>query len=653
LAIADRQAERSHRSPPVTARALTLGTLCVLFMAWGGHFTRHIGHTTKMAQDHLPWGVVVPFFVIAALLNKLIQKTRPKAVLTSTELLVIFAMASVGSALPSYFMAHLIANIAGPYYYPSPENGWAVDLLPNMPSWAILTDRQAVRWFFEGLPTGKSIPWGAWATPLFWRLSLVGSIGIFCFCTVAILRKQWVEHERLVFPLMALPLHAVEADEDGRSGFWTIGFMNKPVFWLGFALGSFAIFWNMIGYFVPLFPTIPSNYGALQFGPQFPPIPIVVYPLIVGSTYFIDLDISLSVIVFRFLLTLEMGFLNQVGADIGETHNSGNTEFENWQDLGALFLIVPWSLWMAREHLSAVVRKAFFKDPDVDDSRELLPYRAAVAGWIGSSVFIVAWCVGSGMSILTAAVFLGLVFIIWMGITRMSIEGGLISTRTIQAQFPTHRILGAVNMSATGIVAIAMTKNWHHDLKTALMAPMANATKLLDAARDHRGNLVLAVVIAVVVVAGGSAYYAIASGYETGAYNYGAIYADYLQGKFDTAVGYVRDPFGVKRFRAWWSFLGFGTVALMSALRYVFPGWRLHSIGFVTATTYPAKRVVLSIFIGWLAKLGTLRAGGIGLYRRATPLFLGLMLGYFGGVGVSFIVDLIWFAERGHSLALY
>jgi hypothetical protein len=148
----------------------------------------------------------------------------------------------------------------------------------------------------------------------------------------------------------------------------------------------------------------------------------------------------------------------------------------------------------------------------------------------------------SGMSLLTAAVFFGLVFIIWMGIARMSIEGGLISTRTVQAQFPVVRILGAGNMTSTGLVAIAMTKNWHHDMKTALIAPMANAVKVTDASREHRNMLVLAMAIAVVVVAGGSAYYAIASGYQTGAYNYGSIYADSVQSKFDTAVGYIKRP---------------------------------------------------------------------------------------------------------------
>ena len=645
--------EPAPTSPPVTTRALLLGTLCVIFMAWGGHWTRHIGHTTKMAQDHLPWGVVVPFFIIAAFLNKIIHKVRPSAVFTSTELLVIFGMAGIGSALPSYFMAHLISNIAATHYYPTPENGWAIDLLPNLAKWTVVTDRQAVRWFFEGLPRGASIPWNAWAVPLFWRMSLVGAVASFCYCTVAILRKQWVEHERLTFPLMALPLHATRPKQPDEEGFWTIGFMNSPLFWLGAAIGSFAILWNIIGYFVPLFPEIPRGAGQIQFGTHFPPVLTRIYPVIIGSAYFIDLDVSLTIWVFRLLITLEMGFLNRIGVDIGPTHGAGNTLFENWNDLGALLLIIPWSLWMAREHLATVFRKAWHGDPDIDDSRELIPYRGALLGWVGSALFIIGWCIASGMALLTAIVFFAFVVIIWLGVTRMSIEGGLISTRPIHAQTATFHILGAVNMRPSGMVAIAMTRTWHRDMKTALIAPTANAVRLFDALREHRLRLGLAVAIAVVVVAGGSAWYAIDTGYQTGAYNYGSIYADSVQSTFDEVVAYIRDPFAVKRFRAWWTLLGFGTVSAMALLRYLFPWWPLHPIGFVTATTYPAKIVPFSIFISWLAKLIILRAGGISLYRRATPFFLGLMLGYFGGVAISFVIDVIWFPGEGHSLGLY
>ncbi|MBK35935.1 MAG: hypothetical protein CME26_10465 [Gemmatimonadetes bacterium] len=62
---------------------------------------------------------------------------------------------------------------------------------------------------------------------------------MFGFCLVAILRKQWVEHERLGFPLVTLPESLAETD---REGFFTVRMLNRPLFWLGFVLGSATIY---------------------------------------------------------------------------------------------------------------------------------------------------------------------------------------------------------------------------------------------------------------------------------------------------------------------------------------------------------------------------------------------------------------------------
>ena len=182
---------------------------------------------------------------------------------------------------------------------------------------------------------------------------------------------------------------------------------------------------------------------------------------------------------------------------------------------------------------------------------------------------------------------------------------------------------------------------------------MANSVRMFEDLRRDRGRLALAVAIAFVVVSGGSAWYAIVSGYDTGAYNYGAIYAEYVQNVFDRAVSYVRDPFALKRYLALWGLLGVASTGIVSLFRHRFPGFPLSPIGFVSATTYPANQSIFSIFIAWSAKSVILRTGGIGLYRKASPFFHGLMLGYFVGVGISFIVDCIWFPGEGHSLALY
>ncbi|MBT4976713.1 MAG: hypothetical protein HOM86_05160, partial [Gemmatimonadetes bacterium] len=45
-----------------------------------------------------------------------------------------------------------------------------------------------------------------------------------------------------------------------------------------------------------------------------------------------------------------------------------------------------------------------------------------------------------------------------------------------------------------------------------------------------------------------------------------------------------------------------------------------------------------------------LRFGGVGLYLRLKPLFLGMVVGFFFGVFFSFAVDYFWFMGAGHPI---
>ena len=636
---------------PVTTRAILLGAGCAAFLGWGGHYTRHIGHTTKMAADHLPWGAVVPVFFIAVVVNKLLQKVNAKWVLTRAEILVIAGMALIASALPSYFMGYVIANTAAPFYFANEENRWEDDLHPHLTDWAHVREPSAVKWFFEGLPRGAEIPWEVWVLPLFWRLSLVAAIGVLALCAGSILRKQWVEHERLTFPLMSLPLAMAEREPRGA---FLVGFMNRPIFWVGFGLAFFQIGWGIIGYFVPLFPALPRNFGVLDFGRDFPGVHTSLYPMIVGVSYFIGLDVLSSILVFQVLLILEMGILNRLGIEIGATHTTATSQFENLQGFGALCVIVPWTLWIARGHLREVFRKAWYGDPTVDDDREILSYRSSAIGLFLSALFIIAWCTASGMPVYIATGFLLVVVLIWLGITRLTVEGGVISARMMRAQPVMLNLVGSLHFTPAGIAGLALTEAWHKDIKTILMADLANANRLFEAYTADRRRLLIAVVTALGTVVITSTLYQVTSSYATGAFNYGGIYGPFIQGVFDSAAGHIRDPFRVNRKQMMWSLFGVITAGSTVILRYALPRWPLHPIGFVAATAHTTnRRNTFPIFVAWLAKLLILRIGGIRLYQRSTPFFFGLALGYFVGVGVSALVDGIWFPGQGHSWGLY
>jgi len=90
---------------------------------------------------------------------------------------------------------------------------------------------------------------------------------------------------------------------------------------------------------------------------------------------------------------------------------------------------------------------------------------------------------------------------------------------------------------------------------------------------------------------------------------------------------------------------------VLTALHHAYPWWPIHPMGLpVAVCTYPMTIYVFSIFLGWFAKTTVLRMGGSRLYSQVRPFFIGLILGFFAGAGLSFFVDMIWFPGAGHVL---
>ncbi|MBK35937.1 MAG: hypothetical protein CME26_10475 [Gemmatimonadetes bacterium] len=201
------------------------------------------------------------------------------------------------------------------------------------------------------------------------------------------------------------------------------------------------------------------------------------------------------------------------------------------------------------------------------------------------------------MPLFVTLLFVTLLIVVWLGITRFAIEGGLISSRTIQAQFFTYRMVGVETIPPAGLVGFGLTETWHHDIKTILLADLANASYLFRDFRAERRRLVFAVGLSIVLVVCGSAFYQIASSYDTGAFNYGGIYGPYVNSTYDTIATHIRDPYAIKRERALIGLAGMATTALVLFLRYLWASFPLHPIGFAAVTAYPVNRIVFSFLI--------------------------------------------------------
>ena len=72
---------------------------------------------------------------------------------------------------------------------------------------------------------------------------------------------------------------------------------------------------------------------------------------------------------------------------------------------------------------------------------------------------------------------------------------------------------------------------------------------------------------------------------------------------------------------------GFLVVVFLTAMRQRFLWWQLHPAAYAISKGYDISFFWFSILIGFVVKWMLIRYGGIGRYRRARPLFLGLILG--------------------------
>ena len=484
---------------------MTIGAVLAILATTVGTYGRFVLQTTRLDQNHLSMAAVVPLALIVLFFARSIRLSRG-------ELLVIFCMPLISSTMPTYFIGKLTANIAIPYYMAGPENQWATYYGSYLPDWAIVPPGEQLRWFYEGLPPGAAVPWDIWVVPVLWWMTLIAAFYICALCLMVILRKQWVEHERIDYPLMELPLALVETPEDGR--FFSIPVMNRPGFWFGFGTTMFVILWNVVSYFAPMFPSIPWQLPSLQFGRYFPPIPLRLYWIVMAFGFFMKREILFSLWFFDLFTNVEIGIFNRLGYKVEMIEEYSTSPLSiGAQSMGALIAIVSVGLWMARDHLRDVFRKALGRASEIDDTSEILSYRASVFGLIGSLMYLLWWHVRTGMEPTFALVFLFGALVMYLGVTRVIAEAGLISLRAPLTPQPFGMmLLGTDALSQRTLVSIAVAYSWCSDLKTTIMPALAHSTRLFDTIPGNRRRLLWPVVVAMVAGVVSTFAYTIYSG---------------------------------------------------------------------------------------------------------------------------------------------
>jgi len=645
----------------VTLRAVGLGLGLVAALDILAIYFRYIVHGSLMTYSHIPMAMLIIFTLM--IFGGAIASRLTGVALSSSEWHTILAMGIVGAAVPGFGLSgYVLGYMGAPYYFATEANEWDKYLHPYIPEWLIPNDEaRVVTWFFEGVPKGAEVPWGAWALPLLWWGTMIVAAFVVLACVAVIFRKQWVQNERLVFPAMAPLIDMVSSPGSGKR--FLPEFTRDYIFWIGFGITFGVIAWNCLNYFIPGFPRFPIYSGRWYWiDRQFPPIRGFLGIFTICFSYFASLDVLFSLWFFDLLFIIEGGSLNKMGLTAISPYYYRGVYY--WQTKGAFVVLVCSVFWVARHHLREVLRNALGRASEVDDREELLSYRAALIGLVVGLVYMWIWLARVGFDPVQAAFLLLAVIFTYVGMAKIIADTGLPYTNVPAGPWGlVAPWIGSQGISASTQVAYRFSGILTSHFKGLFLPSLTHAGRVAEGVTGNRRRLMTALALAFAVSLLVSFAYTLHLGYKGGAYNFNSweitrAGEGHFRGTADAVkrvlTGDVSPPDYVDH-PDYMSFFAVGG-ALMAALiymRYRFVWWPLHPVGLAISGSYLARLISFTVFMAWVIKLVMLKVGGPGVYRKSRPFFIGLLVGYILGVALSALIDIIWFPDRGHYVHRY
>ena len=166
----------------MSLKAIILGAFVVLAVVCGAPYSIWMVRSSEITWSYFPTSVGFCFIALF-LLNLLLKRLNSPLTIRPPEWAIIICMGLAATGIPTFIVGTLLAIISSPYYGATPENDWEGNIHSFLPDWLVPSpEGDAMRHFYEGLPSGQSIPFEAWVGPLFWWLSLIFSIYFICFC---------------------------------------------------------------------------------------------------------------------------------------------------------------------------------------------------------------------------------------------------------------------------------------------------------------------------------------------------------------------------------------------------------------------------------------------------------------------------------------
>jgi hypothetical protein len=644
-AAAPENARRVEKPSPETQgtfrryRAIIIGTLLVpvnifllLYMEIGSRSTT--GGAGPYPSTISLFANTILFLVVLTALNGLYARRFNRPGLDKGELLVIYVMLTISTAIVSIdFLDVLVPMMSYPFRAATPENEWAAKILPHISPWISVSDPEALKGWYEGhstLYTWEHVrPWlvpvSVWSGVIFVMLSVM-------FCINTILRRQWVQNEKLLFPIVELPLQITE--QGSRLA-------RSRLLWLGFGIAGGISILNGLQVLYPTLPSIPvkmrdlSPFMATRPWNAIGWTPVSFYPYAIGFGFLLPVDMLFSCWFFFIMWRV----VRILGAVYGAYDVTPKFPFMDQQALGAYYIVAVFALWSGRKHLKEVFRAAWRGERTRDEADEPMGYRTAFLGLVLGTVALMWFFQFIGLSWWLAVVCVLLYFFLALAIAKMHAEFGP-PAHDLHNMGPEAVLTGMMGTRAfTPGELTGLSWFWwfNRAYRSIPIAYQLDALKIGQRTNTPQRYMALAIGLASVVAVISGFWIYLHFGYQKGA----------SVGMAGHVVWFAVEAFS-QRLQAWidnptrpnvphtlaigWG-MGFAYFLYFMKLRAGW--WPFHPLGFAISTSYSIGTLWLPLMIAWGAKALILRFGGLRAYKVALDFFLGLLLG-------DFIVGCLW-----------
>lgn len=619
--------------PALPVRIVTMVVLSIGLTWLMGYWIRQGEIVALSAQmtEAVPSIPGLAALLLLVAINPLLRRLPFVRDLSPAEIIVVYLFTTVATFMFACGVTRfLIATVSAGYYYTTPTA--PIDTIaPLIPGWLSPSDPVVHRWLYEASPTG-AVPWDVWRLPVVVWSGFFLLFGGTLLCLMMLFAEQWIEHERLVFPLVRLPLQIL-GEEGGTPLF------RNPITWIGIGAATLL---NL--YLMTRAVFFGGPMGTLSFDlstgiTDWPwrairPMTIDLRPDLVGLGYLISTELSFSIWFFYIFEKLQAFTLASAG------YRMGGMPFPQEQGIGAYLIMGIVLLWKGRKAIShawnTLLRPALGRN-------DKLPYRWALLGAIVGTAAMFFFFVFAGMEAWLAGLFLVILIIVGMVYGRLRAETGV----PILWAFPygqQHKVIWNVLGQETVIgqaadlrspTIFAMMGFLSRGFFPTVSGYQIEGINLAQRTGLNPRQLAATLLLAVVVGSVFSFIFHLQPYYQEGGIGLrGGIWGDRTAQQEYATVLRASDmpaPPDVPRIIA--TAGGGVLVALISLARSYWFGFPLHPVGYVISGAFGHK-LWGPFLIVWLCKTVLLRYGGSQSYLRALPGFLGFAIGHFITAGL-------------------